>query len=58
MKTLDRITLVTTGVATLVAATYLTQKIIKARIERIYRAAAGESRYERKHSKMYRAHHA
>lgn len=58
MKTLDRITLATTGVATLIAATYLTQKIIRARIERLYRAAAGESRYERKHAKMYRAHHA
>jgi hypothetical protein len=57
MKTLERTTLITTGVAIIAAATYLTRKVFRARIERLYRAAAGESRYERKHTKMYHAHH-
>ena len=57
MKTLERTTLITTGVAILAAA-YLTRKVLRVRIERLYRAAAGESRYERKHAEMYRTHHA
>lgn len=58
MKTLERTTLITTGVAILAAAAYLTRKVLRVRIERLYRAAAGESRYERKHAEMYRTHHA
>jgi len=58
MKTLERITLVTTSAVTIAAAAYIAQKVIRLRVERLYRAAAGESRYERKHANMHRASHA
>jgi hypothetical protein len=54
MKTLERLTLATTGAATVAAAAYLIQQAIRVRAERVFRVAAGESPYERKHSKMYR----
>jgi hypothetical protein len=55
MKNLERITIATTGAATLVAAAYLVQKAIRVRLERVLRVAAGESPYERKHSKLHQA---
>ncbi len=58
MKTLERVTLITTSAATLAAAALLTRKIIQVRLERLCRAAAGESRYERTHAKLHRASHA
>jgi hypothetical protein len=54
MKTLERITLATTSAATVAAAAYLIQQAIRVRAERLFRVAAGESPYERKHSKMHR----
>ncbi len=55
MKTTERITLATTAAATLAAAVYLIQQAIRIRAERVFRVAAGESPYERKHSKTRRA---
>jgi recombinational DNA repair protein RecR len=57
MKTLERITLATTGAATMAAAAFFIQQAIRARAERVFRVAAGESPYERKHAKMYRLKH-
>ena len=54
MKTRERITLATTGAATAAAAIYLIQQAIRVRAERIFRVAAGESPYERKHAKVHR----
>ncbi|MCF7731632.1 MAG: hypothetical protein K9N23_08085 [Akkermansiaceae bacterium] len=51
MRTLERITLMT---ATAVYAGYLIQQALKARAERIYRLAAGESPFERTHPKPRR----
>lgn len=58
MKTLERITLATTGAATMAAVAFFIQQAIRARAERIFRIAAGESSYERKHAELYRLKHA
>ena len=57
MKTIERITLATTGAATLAAAAFVIQRAIRLRAERVFRCAAGESRYERTHVKMNRLRH-
>lgn len=57
MKTLERITLATTGVATLAAAAFVIKRAIRVRAERVFRVAAGESPYERTHSKINRLRH-
>jgi len=54
MKTLEKLTIATTTAATAAAAIYLIQQAIRVRAERIFRVAAGESPYERKHSKVHR----
>ena len=55
MKPIERVTLATTGAATLAAAAYLITKAIRTRSLRVFLIAAGESPYEHKHTKLYRA---
>lgn len=57
MKTIERITLATTGAATLAAAAFVIQRALRVRAERVFRVAAGESPYERTHTKINRLRH-
>ena len=55
MKPSERITLATAGAATLATAAWVIARIIRVRADRLCRAAAGESRFERTHGKIRRA---
>ncbi|MDP3850836.1 MAG: hypothetical protein Q8Q59_10055 [Luteolibacter sp.] len=55
MKNFERITLATTAAA---YAGYLIQQAVRARAERVFRLAAGESPYERTHPKPQSRKHA
>ena len=55
MKSIERITLATTGAATLATVAYFITKAIRSRSARLFLIAAGESPYEHKHSRLYRS---
>lgn len=55
MKNLDKLTLATATAATATAIYISIRQHLRSRAERIFRLAAGESPYERKHPKMRHA---
>jgi hypothetical protein len=55
MKTLDKLTIATASAATVTAIGISISQYLRIRTERVFRRAAGESPYERKHPKMHHA---
>ena len=55
MKTLEKLTLATATAATATAIGMSIRQYLRIRAERVFRLAAGESPYERKHPKMHHA---
>jgi hypothetical protein len=55
MKTLEKITLATATAATATAIGMSLRQYLRSRAETVFRLAAGESPYERKHPKMHHA---
>lgn len=53
MKTLEKLTLATATAATAAAAGFCIVQYLRIRTERLFRLAAGESPYERKHPKQH-----
>jgi hypothetical protein len=55
MKALEKLTLATATAATATAIGMSIRQYLRIRAERVFRLAAGESPYERKHPKMRHA---
>lgn len=55
MKSFDKLTLATATVATATAIGISIRQYLHIRAERVFRLAAGESPYERRHPKMHHA---
>lgn len=55
MKNLDKLTLATATAATATAIYLSMRQHLRSRAERVFRLAAGESPYERKHPKLRHA---
>lgn len=55
MKALDKLTFATVAAATAAAAGICIRQYLRIRTERLFRLAAGESPYERKHPKLHHA---
>jgi hypothetical protein len=55
MKTIEKLTLATATAATATAIGISIRQYFRIRTERLFRLAAGESPYERKHPKMRQA---